>query len=306
VEDELHAIRQLGEIQMDRADLDAALETVNQADPLLDRVSLIDRGRVSMLRGAILRRMGRLNEAGNAYEQALALYRKAGAAIEASSTLNSIALVAREERRLADAEAAFRESLRARESVDPRANPDAATTLANLGRLLASQERLEEAATVLARSIAMHRDLYGDEHFSLAIPLVSLAQVQSKLGRHDEAIGAIEQGLGLVIAQFGEAHPYVVTTLSEKADAERRGARLKEARATYERAIRMSGTLGLPPSVFDLPIRCGLIETLLLLDLRSQAVACYEQGVEILGDDETGIAELRSRMLELGVLQPPD
>ena len=301
-EQELYAIRQLAEIQMDRAEVDAALETILRADPLLQSASALDRGRVSMLRGAILRRMERLGDALEAYESALAQFEQVDARIEAASALNSIALVARQEGRLAEAETAYRRSIEARESVDRRANPDVAVTLANLGRLLSTQDRLEEAAETLARSIRMHRELYGDAHFSLAIPLISLAQVESKLGRHDQALEGIEQGIGLIIDQFGDQHPYVVTTLSEKADALRRSSRLEEARDAYASALQLGETIGLDPYRFDLPIRCGLAETLVLLELHDEATACYEKGLSLLEGNETGRDELRSRMRELGVI----
>lgn len=302
--DELYAIRQLAEIQMDRAELEAALETVSFADRLLPRASELDQGRVAMLRGAILRRVGRIGDAGAAYAHARRLFESCGAMIESANALNSIALVARHEGRLEDAEAAYRSSIELRESVDQRASPDAATTLANLGRLLASQERLDEAAPVLARSIDMHRQLYGDDHFSLAIPLITHAQVESKLGRHEPALASIEQGLGLMIAQFGPEHPYVATTLSEQADAQRRAAHYLDAQRTYERTLELCAALGLDPSRYDMPIRCGLLETLVALESTTDAVACYETGLALLADDPDTAAELTAFAQELGVAPP--
>lgn len=267
-DDLLWALRQMAELTMDVGRWDEAIQHVDRAQVVANEVdaSSIDLGRVAMLRGAILRRLRRMDEARASYLQALDLYRQSGAPIETSIVLNSLAVLARNEGRYDEAERFYRESIDVRMAVDARPNPDVAASLANFGRLLVSQDKLDEAEPILVQSVQMHEAFFDDDHFAPAMPMLSLAELKSKLGHHDEAIDTLGKAIGILRRTLPELHPITATALLVQGEILTRAERLQDAEASCREALAMAESMGLDGAAYLGPMQ------------KSLAIAIGEQG----------------------------
>lgn len=294
--DLLWALRQYAELQMDVGRWDEALDSIDRAQAVADELnaSLIDRGRVAMLRGAILRRVRRLDEARSSYTQALDLYRQGDAPIEASIVLNSLAVLARNEGRLDDAARFYRESIDLRMAVDARPNPDVAATLANLGRLLVSLDKLEEAEPILIQSVEMHRAFFDNDHFAPAMPMLSLAELKSKLGRDDEAIEMMDEALGILRAALPELHPITATALLVQGEILTRAERLQDAEASCREALTMAKTMGLDGAAYLGPMQKSLAVAIGDQGRTDEAVELLQAAAAHYDETEPDRAELRA------------
>ncbi len=258
--DLLDARRHLAELTMDAGRWDEAIDHMDLAHALAEESDAppMTRGRVAMLRGAILRRLGRRDEARESYTLALELFEDSEAPVEASMVLNSLAVLARNEGRYDDAERFYRESIDTRLAIDPRPNPDVAASLANLGRLLVAQDHLEDAEPILMQSIEMHREFFDDDHFAPALPILTLAELVSKQGRHAEAIGMIDESLIILRANLPPMHPITATALLSRGEALTHAGRLEEAEASCREALSMAETMGLDGRMYLGPMQMSL------------------------------------------------
>ncbi len=281
----MHAHRQFAEFVMDGGRWDEALQHVELAASFSKGATPLDLGRLAQMRGAVLRRMNRTDEALASYLEAQQHYRSADAPVEESVTLNSLALIAKSRDRFDDAERLYRESIRLRESVDPRPNPDTAASLSNLGKVLIELGRLREAREVLARSIAMHNDLFGEDNYVVAFPTMGLAQAERQLGNHDASLGLIDRALGLFEGHFGERHPAVVTTLIKRAVTLRAAGRGIDAERACRRAIALAEELALDPAVFSAPLWMTLAEAVADQGKLAEAATAAQRAVDLAGED---------------------
>ena len=289
------AQRQLAEVRMDQGDLEAAIALLDDAERLIEPEDRRVRGSVQMLRGATLRRMGRLDEAKVTYRTALALFERIGDRSHAAKIYNSLAIVARTEGRIDEAEGLYRSSIDARMGVDGRANPDVASVLSNLGRLLADADRLEEAEEVLERSVEMHAEVFGQDHFTLGFPMRSLGQVRSKLDDHEGARAMLDDTLARMRSHFGDSHAFVVTVLIERADASRRAGWHSDAIDDYESAIAMASRMELSPSAYIFPAQRGIGDALMAQGKIDQARSAYRSAIES-GASPSEIEAIRERL----------
>ena len=99
----------------------------------------------------------------------------------------------------AEAEAAYRESLALRETLEPS---NVALTLNGLGQHLARTGRLREAETLIRRSLDMRRR-QGDRGYAYAMSLLELGNVLAQQNRLDEAEMIDRQGIA-ALANFVE------------------------------------------------------------------------------------------------------
>ncbi len=299
--DLLDAYRHLAELTMDAGQWDQAIDHADRAHALAEESDAppIARGRVAMLRGAILRRLGRRDEARESYTLALGLFQDSGASVEASIVLNSLAVLARNEGRHDDAERFYRESIEARLAIDSRPNPDVAASLANLGRLLVAQDRLDEAEPILKRSVEMHQGFFGDDHFAPALPILTLAELASKQGRHAEAIGMIDESLIILRANLPPMHPITATALLSRGEALTLAGRMAEAEASCREALGMAVTMGLDGRVYIGPIQMSLAEAIGEQGRAAEAVALLRKASAHFDDGDPAASEIHERIQSL-------
>lgn len=291
------ALRQLAELRMDLGDWDAALEFVERAVISSRSLPELEQGRAAMLHGAVLRRLGRTDEAAESYSRALSLFRDSGGPLEVSMVLNSLGIIARAQGRLAEAEALYRESLDLKLALDDRPTKDLAISLFNYGRLLHALDRLDEAADYLRQSVDMHRALFTD-HFAPALPLVMLAGVERDRG--DVALGVemIREALNTLRAHLPPQHPYLITALSVRGSILRDAGDLDRSEASYREAIDMTLALDLDRVGFLAPVEEGLAATLHALGRSEEAAAILRKTITAFDDDSAEAASLRERIGE--------
>ena len=114
-----------------------------------------------------------------------------------ASFLDTLALVLRDQARLAEAEASHREALAMQRKLLGTQHPDIAGSLNNLAQVLRDHGRLTEAETMLRDALAMRRKLLGDEHPEAAASLFDLARVLRDQRRVAEAEAAIRECLAI-------------------------------------------------------------------------------------------------------------
>ncbi len=253
-------LRQYSEFTMDDGRFDEALDAVQEAIELSPEVALIDHGRLMQQQGAVLRRLGRYQEANDSYLKALGYFEESGADLERSIALNSLAIIARRDHRPEDAERYYLQSMAVREQVDPRTNPDTAATLANLGRLYAGLERYEQAQLVLDQSISQLTELFGADHVNIIYPAVTLAETLSKTGEHSRAMESILRARSIAMNVFPDGHPLSVLATTEQAHIHRRNGEFAQAHEQYNSALALVEQLGLDRLIYAVPIWEGLAE----------------------------------------------
>lgn len=253
-------LRQYSEFTMDDGHFDEALDAVQEAIELSPDVTPIENGRLMQQQGAVLRRLGRYQEANESYLKALGHFEASGSDLERSITLNSLAIIARRDHRPQDAERYYLESMAVREKVDPRINPDTAATLANLGRLYAGMERYEQAQVVLGQSISQLTELFGDGHVNILYPTITFAETLSKIGEHQQALETILQARFMANKIFPDGHPLTVLAVSECGHIYRRMGDCKQAHAQYDLALKLVEQLGLDALSYAVPVWEGIVE----------------------------------------------
>ena len=95
--------------------------------------------------------------------------------------------------RYAEAEAAYRESLRLREKGYGKEHARTAFGLSNLGIFLNNQDRHEEAEPYLLAALDLRRKIYGDDNINVAYPLSALVTVEISRGNFTRAAEYQEQ-----------------------------------------------------------------------------------------------------------------
>jgi serine/threonine protein kinase/Flp pilus assembly protein TadD len=303
--DEAQALRQLAELRMDSGRWDDALGLIERAVELGQGGEDIELGRIEMLHGAVLRRLGRYDEARNAYNRSLSLFRGIGAAIESSIVLNSLAVLARDEGRPEEAERLYREAIETRLAVDPRPNPNIAISLSNLGRLLASLGKFEEALETLERSLQMHIDVHGEDHYTIAFPSASLGEVLVELGEPDRAAELLGDAVRRIEGQFGVDHPIFLMMLERSGGALEAARRHADAEAVYRRGIDLFDSVGFDTTPHEAGFYTGLGRCLLVQGRDGEARAALETAAERAGSDEKMAAEVQTLLEQCGPTAEP-
>ena len=173
--------RELGDVQGALAASDRALAAsnpkVNTAVPARVRADVL------RTRGVLLRRVGRVREAVDAYVEAIAVFRKVGARRQEARAKNALAYAMFVQGRYEDAIALALESIRIDLSIGGRFQ--LAKTLTNIGHSYARLGDMQRAQAYLKRARDAH-ERYGDQDGRADTLLVS-AEVVLELGDADGA-----------------------------------------------------------------------------------------------------------------------
>ncbi|MBX3222697.1 MAG: protein kinase [Labilithrix sp.] len=173
--------REIGDVQGALAASDRALAacnpTVNPTVPVRMRADVL------RTRGVLLRRVGRVREAVDAYVEAIAVFRKVGARRQEARAKNALAYAMFVQGRYEDAIALALESIRIDLSIGGRFQ--LAKTLTNIGHSYARLGDMPRAQAYLKRAREAH-ERYGDQDGRADTLLVS-AEVMLELGEVDGA-----------------------------------------------------------------------------------------------------------------------
>ena len=179
--------REIGDVQGALAASDRALAacnpTVNPSVPVRMRADVL------RTRGVLLRRVGRVREAVDAYVEAIAVFRKVGARRAEARAKNALAYAMFVQGRYEDAIALALESIRIDLSVGGRFQ--LAKTLTNIGHSYARLGDMPRAQAYLKRAREAH-ERYGDQDGRADTLLVS-AEVMLELGDVDGAEAYIRE-----------------------------------------------------------------------------------------------------------------
>ena len=115
-----------------------------------------------------------------------------------ASTLYNLAILRRQQGRLAEAEQLYRQALEIREREESPNHPDVATTLNNLAGLEAAQGNYDAAQPLLERALAIRQTALGSEHALTAQSLSNLALVYAAQGRAADAEPLYRRALSIL------------------------------------------------------------------------------------------------------------
>ena len=183
--------REIGDVQGALAASDRALAACN---PNVNAgVPARMRAEVLRTRGVLLRRVGRVREAVDAYVEAIAVFRKVGARRQEARAKNALSYAMFVQGRYEDAIALALESIRIDLSIGGRFQ--LAKTLTNIGHSYARLGDMPRAQAYLKRAREAH-DRYNDQDGRADTLLVS-AEIQLELGDVDAAEAWIKEASAL-------------------------------------------------------------------------------------------------------------
>lgn len=186
--------REIGDVQGALAASDRALAacnpTVNPGVPVRTRAEVL------RTRGVLLRRVGRVREAVDAYVEAIAVFRRVGARRQEARAKNALAYAMFVQGRYEDAIALALESIRIDLSIGGRFQ--LAKTLTNIGHSYGRLGDMPRALAYLKRAREAH-ERYGDQDGRADTLLVS-AEVLLELGDVDGAEAWIKEAAALTEA----------------------------------------------------------------------------------------------------------
>jgi tetratricopeptide (TPR) repeat protein/tRNA A-37 threonylcarbamoyl transferase component Bud32 len=162
--------------------------------------------RLSMVRGNVLVRAGRLDEGVAALERAVEMTGPDD--VSQAIVLGNYGNALYEAGRYADALQAFDDALAADRRVLPAGHPSFVIDHQNRSRALHRLGRNEESATVLREAIDAGADAYGSESPQLGGPYLNLGVSLLGLQKHDEARVAIERAVELWTGAYPDDHRY--------------------------------------------------------------------------------------------------
>lgn len=292
-------LRQFSEMMMETGRFEEALDLIEEASRVYTDHDALEQGRQQQQMGAVLRRLGRFDEASDCYRNAMDQFEVAGAVIESAITLNSLAIIARREGNLEESERYYKESIALRESADSRLNPDIAASYANLGRLYNQMERYSEAADVLRTSIDQHIELFGPQHPNITYPRLSLAESLSNLQQHDAALEQIQIATDLADSTLPLGHPLRVLVPTQFGHIHHDRSEYERSIDKYKEALGTIESHGPENIAYALPVWDGYIRSAQSMgDLRREADV-ITQALLVYPDSDEQRARLTERLEQI-------
>ncbi|OQX69731.1 MAG: hypothetical protein B6A08_03765 [Sorangiineae bacterium NIC37A_2] len=196
---EILAVQALGlvaEVLRDLGDMQGALAAADRALLAADHPEVTPRLRAEVLRirGTLLRRVGRVNEAVEAYAESIAVFQQAGARRMESRAMSSLSFAMYALGRYEDGILLAEDALQIDAAIGGRFQ--AAKTLANLGLCYAGAGNYGKGLDCLNRARDEH-ERFG-ERDTRADTLLSMAEVLLECGRVEEAAVAVGDAAALV------------------------------------------------------------------------------------------------------------
>ncbi|MBO6513262.1 MAG: protein kinase [Phycisphaerales bacterium] len=293
-------LRQYSEMIMDTGRFEEALGLIEEAFVTFDQHSALETGRQHQQLAAVLRRLGRYDEASESYLVALEQFSNVGADIESSITLNSLAIMARRNGNLINSERYYAESIALRESADRRVNPDTAATYSNLGRLYNEMGRYEDAVRVLGVSINLHLELFSTDHPNLTYPRLALAEAYRRSGSFQNALEQIQLAHALATTSFSDGHPLTILVETEFGHIHRQQQDYEMANRKYEVALELVETHAQGNLAYALPIWDGYTQSALEFGDPQFRMEILQRALRVYPEDDEERVRLEN---ELSLLQ---
>lgn len=274
---EVEALRLLSVLSRDEGHFLKALECCDQALTLLGGATenLKQRGTILLSRGDVSRQMGRLQDAVQAYAEALVIYRRLGIKRLQSLTLNAMGEVARAIGEYEDAIGLLRRSLKLDQQINDRYR--VGRKLSHLGLTYAEVGDTERALQHLRRAAEVNHQL-GDRG-GMQETLIGLAEVLLAAGATAEASDSLEEASKL--ASEGGSRFSAVRAKLVRADLALDAGELEEAVQSSREAIELARKAAMHGGEIQGTVRLAL--SLARLGKRSEAEPVLEQVSELVG-----------------------
>jgi eukaryotic-like serine/threonine-protein kinase len=191
--------------------------------------------------GELYRVLGRFDQSEQMHQQALGIQKQLFPRDHADVALsmNDLALVLIEERKLDESEALTRDALEMRRRLLGNKHRQVGESLVSLGVLLHHRAKLAEAEAVQREALALWREVLGNECGETATTLNSLALVLRDQGRLAEAEAMQREALEIQRKVLGPKHPHVATSLNNLAVLLNSQGKLPAAEATHREALAL-------------------------------------------------------------------
>jgi len=189
--------------------------------------------------GFLLKRQGKLGEAEQMLQRALASYEKALGPDHTSTldTVNNLGILYRAQGKLDEAERMYQRALAGYESA---LGPDHMSTLGtvnNLGLLYRTQGKLDEAERMYQRAQAGKEKALGPNHTSTLDTVNNLGILYGDQGKLDEAEGMYQRALAGYENALGPDHTSTLDTVNNLGALYCAQGKLDEAERMYQRAL---------------------------------------------------------------------
>jgi len=241
-------------------------------------------------------RLDRHEEARGWAEHAEPLSRAAGTDEARARYLNALGALAERQGEYEDAGDFFEQALALRKKALGPDHPDVAFTLNNLGVVAEAQGRYEEARNSLERALEIFETTLGPDHPNVAFTLNNLGRVAISQGEYEEAQEVYERALAIREKALGPDHNAVANLLDKLGDVAILQAEYEEAQAVYERALAIrEKALGPDDPLLAHPLT-GLGDALLGLGKPASAILPLERALTLCTTHEvtpTLLAEAR-------------
>ena len=166
--------------------------------------------------GELLRDVGRMEEAKQLFEEALAARRQrlGGSDGKTLTSLNSLGLLLREMGDLSAARPLLTEALASRRQTQGDAHPETLTAMNNLGALLKAMGDLDGAEALYAEALEGRKAVLGASHPDTLTSINNLASLYRSQGRLYEAEPLLAEAAATARTVLGDSHPH--TKIFEK------------------------------------------------------------------------------------------
>jgi tetratricopeptide (TPR) repeat protein len=197
------------------------------------------------------------------------------------ASLNGLGFVLTRQKKLAEAEAAYRDALTLeRKLTDGRENLELASSLNGLAGVLENQCKLQEAEAMFREALAMRRKLSGNDDPLVANTLANLADSLCEQGKLTEAEAMFRDALAIMRDNPSGVHD-TVREQHQLATVLQHEGKLAEAEAMYRNTLAMQRAL----LGSDHPFVAGILEDLASV-LREQgkesdAEAMYREALTV-------------------------
>jgi tetratricopeptide (TPR) repeat protein len=191
--------------------------------------------------GSLAYSRGDHQEAAKEFEQAVALWSKAGDSSQRflARVLGNQATVLEELAKLDEAQAIFEQTLALRERLFGAEHPDLGTALEGLANVAKSRGDFEGSNQHQRRALALYVSVYGEENNNVSRVLYSIGWNEKELGNYAEAERSLRRSIEIKENISGKDHPGLGFQWNALGDLYVYQKKLEPARDCFMRALRM-------------------------------------------------------------------
>eukprot|EP00729_Bicosta_minor_P033119 gene33119-biopygen28718 len=159
---------------------------------------------------------------------------------EVGRTCNNMAAVLRGQGKLADAMEMFQKALAITIKALGPDHSSVGTTYNNMAIVLKNQGKLDEAMEMYQKALAIRIKALGPDHSSVGTTYNNMAIVLKNQGKLDEAMENNQKALAITIKALGPDHSSVGTTYNNMANVLKSQGKLDEAMEMYQKDLAIT------------------------------------------------------------------